>query len=312
MNLRSKDLLGLKDLTAEEIEYILDTAKTMKYIITSNNKRTPHLQGKSVVTLFYENSTRTRLSFELASKYMSSSSANISSTVSSVAKGESLIDTGRTIDMMGTDVIIIRHPQSGAPHLLAKNVNASVINAGDGMNEHPTQALLDMLTIREKKGEIKGLKVAILGDIYHSRVARSNIWGLTKMGAEVSLAGPATLLPPEIERTGAKVFSTIHEALIDADVVISLRLQMERQKKALFPSVREYARFFGLDDNRLQLAKKDALIMHPGPVNRGVELTSSVVDSESSVINEQVTNGVAVRMALLYLLTRRGISEATN
>jgi aspartate carbamoyltransferase catalytic subunit len=312
MNLRSKDLLGLKDLTAEEIEYILDTAKTMKYIITSNNKRTPHLQGKSVVTLFYENSTRTRLSFELASKYMSSSSANISSTVSSVAKGESLIDTGRTIDMMGTDVIIIRHPQSGAPHLLAKNVNASVINAGDGMNEHPTQALLDMLTIREKKGEIKGLKVAILGDIYHSRVARSNIWGLTKMGAEVSLAGPATLLPPEIERTGAKVFSTIHEALIDADVVISLRLQLERQKKALFPSVREYARFFGLDDNRLQLAKKDALIMHPGPVNRGVELTSSVVDSESSVINEQVTNGVAVRMALLYLLTRRGISEATN
>ncbi len=312
MNLRSKDLLGLKDLTAEEIEYILDTAKTMKYIITSNNKRTPHLQGKSVVTLFYENSTRTRLSFELASKYMSSSSANISSTVSSVAKGESLIDTGRTIDMMGTDVIIIRHPQSGAPHLLAKNVNASVINAGDGMNEHPTQALLDMLTIREKKGEIKGLKVAILGDIYHSRVARSNIWGLTKMGAEVSLAGPATLLPPDIERTGAKVFSTIHEALIDADVVISLRLQMERQKKALFPSVREYARFFGLDDNRLQLAKKDALIMHPGPVNRGVELTSSVVDSESSVINEQVTNGVAVRMALLYLLTRRGISEATN
>lgn len=312
MNLRSKDLLGLKDLTAEEIEYILDTAKTMKYIITSNSKRTPHLQGKSIVTLFYENSTRTRLSFELASKYMSSSSANISASGSSVAKGETLIDTGKTIDMMGTDVIVIRHPQSGAPHLLARHVNASVINAGDGMNEHPTQALLDMFTMRERKGSLKGLKVAILGDIYHSRVARSNIWGLTKMGAEVSLAGPATLLPPGIERTGAKVYSTIHEALIDADIVMSLRLQLERQKKALFPSVREYSRFFGLDDNRLQLAKKDALIMHPGPVNRGVELTSSVADNESSVINEQVTNGVAVRMALLYLLTRRGSNEAAN
>jgi aspartate carbamoyltransferase catalytic subunit len=312
MNLRSKDLLGLKDLTAEEIENILDTAKTMKYIITSNSKKTPHLQGKSIVTLFYENSTRTRLSFELASKYMSSSSANISSTGSSVAKGESLIDTGKTIDMMGTDVIVIRHPQSGAPHLLAKHVKASVINAGDGMNEHPTQALLDMFTMREKKGTLKGLKVAILGDIYHSRVARSNIWGLTKMGAEVSLAGPATLLPPGIERTGARVFSTIHEALIDADVVMSLRLQLERQKKALFPTIREYSRFFGLDDNRLKLAKKDALIMHPGPVNRGVELTSSVADNESSVINEQVTNGVAVRMALLYLLTRRGSNETAD
>jgi len=312
MNLKSKDLLGLKDLSEQEIEYILDTAKTMKYIITSNNKKTPHLQGKSIVTLFYENSTRTRLSFELASKYMSSSSANISASVSSVAKGESLIDTGRTIDMMGTDVIVIRHPQSGAPHLLAKHVKASVINAGDGMNEHPTQALLDMFTIREKKGTFKGLKVAILGDIYHSRVARSNIWGLTKMGAEVSLAGPATLLPPGIEKTGAKVYSTIHEALIDADVVMSLRLQLERQKKALFPTIREYSRFFGLDDNRLRLAKKDALIMHPGPMNRGVELTSQVADHDNSVINEQVTNGVAVRMALLYLLTRRGTNEAAD
>lgn len=312
MNLRSKDLLGLKDLTAGEIELILDTAKTMKYIITSNSKKTPHLQGKSIVTLFYENSTRTRLSFELASKYMSSSSANISASASSVAKGETLIDTGKTIDMMGTDVIVIRHPQSGAPHLLAKHVEASVINAGDGMNEHPTQALLDMFTMREKKGTLQGLKVAILGDIYHSRVARSNIWGLTKMGAEVSVAGPATLIPPGIEKTGAKVFSTIHEALIDADVVMSLRLQLERQKKALFPTIREYSRFFGLDDNRLQLAKKDALIMHPGPMNRGVELTSSVADNDSSVINEQVTNGVAIRMALLYLLTRRGSNEASN
>ena len=312
MNLKSKDLLGLKDISTEEIEYILDTAKTMKYIITSNNKKTPHLQGKSIITLFYENSTRTRLSFELASKYMSASAANISASASSVTKGETLLDTGRTIDMMGTDVIIIRHPQSGAPHLLAKHVKASVINAGDGMNEHPTQALLDMFTMREKKGSLKGLKVAILGDIYHSRVARSNIWGLQKMGAEVSLSGPATLLPPGIEMTGAKVFSTVQEALIDADVVMSLRLQLERQKKALFPTVREYSRFFGLDEKRLLLAKKDALIMHPGPMNRGVELSSVVADSERSVIDEQVTNGVAVRMALLYLLTRRGNNEAAN
>jgi len=312
MNLKSKDLLGLKDISAEEIEYILDTAKTMKYIITSNNKKTPHLQGKSIITLFYENSTRTRLSFELASKYMSASAANISASASSVTKGETLIDTGKTIDMMGTDIIIIRHPQSGAPHLLAKHVKASVINAGDGMNEHPTQALLDMFTMREKKGSLSGLKVAIIGDIYHSRVARSNIWGLQKMGAEVSLAGPATLLPPGIEMTGAKVFSTIQEALIDADVVMSLRLQLERQKKALFPTVREYSRFFGLDDKRLLLAKSDALIMHPGPINRGIELSSAVADSDRSVINEQVTNGVAIRMALLYLLTRRGNNEASN
>ncbi len=312
MNLKSKDLLGLKELTADEIEYILDTAKTMKYVVTSNSKKTPHLQGKSIITLFYENSTRTRLSFELASKYMSASAANIAASSSSVSKGETLIDTGRTIDRMGSDVIIIRHPQSGAPHLLARNVKASVINAGDGMNEHPTQALLDMFTIREKLGTLKGVKVAILGDIYHSRVARSNVYGLLKMGAEVSVAGPATLMPPEIEKTGAKVFNTIHEAMIDADVVMSLRLQLERQKKALFPTVREYSRFFGLDEKRLQLAKKDALIMHPGPVNRGVELTSGVVDHDSSVIDEQVTNGVAVRMALLYLLTRRGSNEAAH
>lgn len=312
MNLKSKDLLGLKDLSAEEIEYILDTAKTMKYIITTNNKKTPHLQGKSIITLFYENSTRTRLSFELASKYMSACAANISASSSSVAKGESLIDTGKTIDAMGTDVIIIRHPMSGAPHLLARNVKASVVNAGDGMNEHPTQALLDMFTMRETKGSIKGLKVAIIGDIYHSRVARSNIWGLTKLGAEVSVAGPATLLPPDIEKMGAKVFSTIQEALIDADVVMGLRIQLERQKKGLFPTIREYSRFFGLDEKRLALAKDDALILHPGPVNRGVELSSSVVDCDQSHINEQVTNGVAVRMALLYLLTRRKENESNN
>ncbi|HHV98573.1 MAG TPA: aspartate carbamoyltransferase catalytic subunit [Clostridiaceae bacterium] len=312
MYLKSKDLLGLKDITAEEIQYILDTAKTMKMILESKNKKTPHLAGKSIVTLFYENSTRTRLSFELASKYMGASSANISVAASSVAKGESLIDTGKTIDAMGTDVIIIRHPMSGAPHLLAKHVNASVINAGDGMNEHPTQALLDMFTIMEKKGRIKGLKVAIIGDIYHSRVARSNIWGLTKLGADVSVSGPSTLLPPEIDKAGVRVYNTIQEGLLDADVIIGLRIQKERQQKGLFPTLREYSRFFGLDDKRLLLAKEDAIILHPGPVNRGIELSSSVIDGERSYINEQVTNGVAVRMALLYLLTRRSSNESIN
>lgn len=312
MILKSKDLLGLKELSTEEIEYILNTARTMKLIVTSKNKKTPHLQGKSIITLFYENSTRTRLSFELASKYMSASAANVSASSSSVAKGETLIDTGKTIDMMGSDVVIIRHPMSGAPHLLAKNIDASVINAGDGMNEHPTQALLDMFTIIEKKGSLKGLKIAIIGDVYHSRVARSNIWGMTKLGAEVCVAGPATLLPPEIERAGVKAFNTVQEALIDADVVMGLRIQLERQKKGLFPSIREYSRFFGLDEKRLKLAKEDVLIMHPGPVNRGVELSSSVVDSEKSLINEQVQNGVAVRMALLYLLTRRDSGENIN
>ena len=312
MMLKSKDILGLRDLSSEEIEYILNTAKTMKYIIDSKNKKTPHLQGKSIITLFYENSTRTRLSFELAAKYMSGCAANISASSSSVAKGETLIDTGKTIDQMGADIIIMRHNMSGAPHLLAQHVKASIINAGDGTNEHPTQALLDIFTIVEKKGSLKGLKIAIVGDILHSRVARSNIWGMVKLGAEVSVAGPSTLIPPGLENTGVKVFNTIQEAIIDADVVMGLRIQMERQKKGLFPTTREYARFFGLDDKRLKLAKDDALILHPGPVNRGVELSSAVVDGEQSLINEQVTNGVAIRMALLYLLTRRGGSENIN
>ncbi|MDO8686149.1 MAG: aspartate carbamoyltransferase catalytic subunit [Clostridiales bacterium] len=312
MNLKSKDLLGLRDISVEEINYILETAKTMKHLLLSKNKKTPHLQGKSIITLFYENSTRTRLSFELASKYMGASAANISASSSSVSKGETLIDTVKTVDMMGTDVLIIRHPMSGAPHLAARNVNASVINAGDGMNEHPTQALLDIFTIKEKKGTIEGLKVAIIGDIYHSRVARSNIWGLLKMGAEVSLAGPATLIPPEIEKTGVRVFSTVQEALLDADVVMGLRIQLERQKKGLFPTIREYAKFFGVDDKRMKLAKDDAILLHPGPVNRGVELSTSVIDCDKSFINEQVMNGVAIRMALLYLLTRRGTHENIN
>ncbi|MFA6308417.1 MAG: aspartate carbamoyltransferase catalytic subunit [Clostridia bacterium] len=309
MFLKSKDLLGLRDLSAEEIEYILETAKTMKYILMTKNKKAPHLQGKSVITLFYENSTRTRLSFELAAKYLSANAANISANGSSIAKGETLIDTGKTIDMMGSDIIILRHPMSGAPKLLAENVSASVINAGDGMNEHPTQALLDIFTIVEKKGSMKGLKIAIIGDIFHSRVARSNIWGMLKLGAEVCVAGPSTLMPPYLENMGVKVFNSVQEALIDADVVMGLRIQLERQKKGLFPSIREYSKLFGLDEKRLLLAKADAIVLHPGPVNRGIEISTEVIDGNKSLINEQVTNGVAIRMALLYLLTRRDNNE---
>lgn len=298
------DLLGLKDLSAEEIMGILTTAQQMKVLLSSGKKKAQHLQGKTVINLFYENSTRTRMSFELAAKYLSANAANITASGSSVAKGETLIDTAQTLDMMGTDIIVMRHSMSGAPHLIAPIVKASVVNGGDGMNEHPTQALLDMLTILEKKGRIEGLKVAIVGDIYHSRVVRSNIYGLTKLGAQVSVGGPATLMPKGLEKLGVKVYNTVHEAIMDADVVMGLRIQLERQKSGLFPSVAEYHRFFGVDDNRLKFAKPDALVMHPGPVNRGVEFSTSVIDGEQSVINEQVTNGVAVRMAVMYLLTR--------
>ena len=300
------DLLGLENLTAEQIKHILDTAAAMKTIVLSNNKKTPHLQGKTVVNLFYENSTRTRLSFELAAKYMSANAANISSSGSSVAKGETLIDTAETINAMGTDILVMRHSMSGAPHLISKLVDASVVNAGDGMHEHPTQALLDMLTMIEHKGHIEGLKVAIVGDVYHSRVVRSNIYGLTKLGAEVTVGGPSTLMPMDIEKMGVKAYDNVHEAIVDADVVMGLRIQLERQKKGLFPSTREYFRFFGVDDSRLKLAKPDAIVMHPGPVNRGVELSTAVIDGDRSVITNQVTSGVAVRMAVMYLLSRGG------
>ena len=305
MALMRKDLLGLKGVSAQEIDEILTHAETMKQIVVSQSKKTPHMAGKSVMTLFYENSTRTRTSFEMACKYMSAATANIAASSSSVAKGETLIDTGHTLDQMGTDVIIIRHPMGGAPKLLAENVHASVINAGDGLNEHPTQALLDMFTMKQHFGGISGLKVAIVGDVYHSRVARSNLWGLQTMGADVTFAGPATLLPEEFAKAGAKVTNDVREAVNGADVVMALRIQRERQKAGLFPSVREYNRFFGLTDDVLKLAKKDAIVMHPGPVNRGVELTSSVRDGSQSTIDEQVQSGVAVRMAVLYLITRR-------
>lgn len=305
MALKTKDLLGLRDVSAEEITEILDMAGIMKSIIVSGNKKTPHLQGKSIINLFYENSTRTRTSFELAAKYMSAAAANISASTSSVQKGETLIDTGKTLEMMGTDVIVLRHPMSGAPALLAKYFSGSVINAGDGMNEHPTQALLDMMTMREKKGGIKGLKVAIVGDAAHSRVARSNIWGLGKLGAEVVVAGPPTLMPPHMEDMGCRVTYNVDEAIEGADIVMGLRIQLERQQKGLFPSVREYSKLYGINKKRMELAKKDAIIMHPGPMNRGVEINTIAADSEASVIEEQVMNGLSVRMALLYMLTRR-------
>ncbi len=303
--LKSKDLLGLEGVSKEEITQILDTASQMKKILMSGSKKTPHLQGKSVILCFFENSTRTRVSFDLASKYLSASSSAISASASSVSKGETLLDTARTLDRMKADIIVLRHPMSGAPHFMAKNVEASVINAGDGMHEHPTQALLDMFTIREKKGTLEGLKVAITGDIMHSRVARSNAYGMQTMGAEVVLAGPSTMIPIGIEKCGVKTTTKVDDALDGADIVMGLRIQKERQNAGLFPSVREYYKYFGIDDRRLKLAKEDAIIMHPGPVNRGVEMSSFTIDNEMSVIDEQVTNGLAVRMALLFMLTRR-------
>ncbi|AEM78907.1 aspartate carbamoyltransferase catalytic subunit [Thermoanaerobacter wiegelii] len=299
-----KDLLGIKDLSKEEILELLDIAKEMKKIL-NGEKYSQILKGKTVVTIFFEPSTRTRLSFEMAAKYLGAHYGNIEVATSSVAKGESLIDTIRTVEMMKADVIITRHNMSGAPHLMAKYTDASIINAGDGINEHPTQALLDMMTIREKKKSFEGLKVAIIGDIMHSRVARSNIWGLKKMGAEVRVAGPSTLMPPQIEKMGVKAYYNVEEAIKDADVVMGLRIQLERQKSGLFPSIDEYREYFGINKERMKLAKADAILMHPGPINRNIEVTSEAANAEYSVIEEQVTNGVAVRMALLKILCER-------
>jgi aspartate carbamoyltransferase catalytic subunit len=304
--LKRKDILGLREMSTEEIDLILNTADTLKDIATRPIKKVPTLRGKSFVTLFYENSTRTAKSFELAGKYLSADVINISVGSSSVQKGETLIDTARNLEVMGLDAVVMRHPAGGAPHFLAKHLKASVINAGDGMHEHPTQGLLDMLTIRQKKGSFKGLKVAIIGDIFHSRVARSNIHGLTKFGAEVWVAGPSTMLPAGFEDLGVHVTTRVEEALEGADVVNVLRLQLERQEKGLFPSVAEYHKFWGINPQRLKLAKPDHLLMHPGPMNRGVELSSYSADGDQSAILEQVTNGVAVRMAILYLLLGGG------
>jgi len=306
INWTRKDLLGLEDLSKEEIELILETANSFKEISLRPIKKVPTLRGKTVVLFFFEPSTRTRTSFELAAKRLSADTVSISASTSSMMKGESLKDTAKNIEAMKVDVIVMRHSSSGAPHLLAKAVEASVVNAGDGCHEHPTQALLDIFTIKEKKGRISGLKVSIIGDIAHSRVARSNIWGLTKLGAEVTVCGPPTLIPQGIERFPVKVTYDIKEAIREADVLNILRIQLERQKSNLFPSLREYAIKFGIDLEKLKFAKPDVLIMHPGPINRGVEISPDVADGPYSIILEQVTNGIAVRMAVLFLVSQGG------
>lgn len=304
MKFEKKDILGMKDLTADEINLILETAESFLEISTREIKKVPTLRGKTVINLFFEASTRTRTSFEIAGKRLSADTINISASTSSVVKGETLIDTARNLEAMNPDVIVIRHSAAGAPHLLATLVKQSIINAGDGAHEHPTQALLDMMTIKEKKGRIAGLKVAIIGDITHSRVARSNIYGLSKMGANVVLAGPATMLPRDIEQMGVQVHTKLEDAIIDADVVMMLRIQLERQKQNIFPSLREYSQHYCLNSRNIKLARKDAIVMHPGPINRGVEISPDIADDPAySVILDQVNKGVAVRMALLYLLT---------
>lgn len=297
-----RHILGIEELSASDIGFILDTAESFKEISQRPIKKVPTLRGKTVIHLFFEPSTRTRLSFEIAAKRMSADTFNISASTSSAIKGETLIDTAKNLTSMNPDIIVIRHSSSGSPHLLARHIKASVINAGDGTHEHPSQSLLDMMTVREKKGKIAGLKIAIIGDISHSRVAHSNIIGFTKMGAQVQVSGPATLIPAGIKQLGATVCHRVEDAVADADVVMALRIQKERQLDPLLPSLREYATFFGINRTLLKSAKPDAIIMHPGPINRGVEMTFDVADGEQSVIMDQVTNGVAVRMALLYLI----------
>ena len=298
-----KDLLGLEYLTAEEILTILDTARGFSEISTRTIKKVPALRGKTVVNLFYESSTRTRASFELAEKRLSADIVNMNVSVSSVTKGETLLDTVKNLCAYKIDVIVIRHSVSGSPLYLARNIEASVVNAGDGTHEHPTQALLDMFTLRERLGDLRGKHVVIVGDIAHSRVARSNIWGLTKLGARVTVAGPPTLVPREIERMGAAVSYDLATAIRGADAINMLRIQQEREQKSLFPSLREYSKLFGLDEEKVRDLPGGVLVMHPGPINRGVELSSAVADGSRSVILEQVTNGLAVRMAVLFLVT---------
>lgn len=302
MSLKSKDLVGIKELDAADIELILDTASGFKDVLTRDIKKVPALRGKTTVNLFYEPSTRTRTSFELAAKRLSTDVINVSVSTSSVVKGESLRDTALTIQALGADFIVVRHSCSGVAHFLAKNLDASVVNAGDGTNEHPTQALLDLFTIMEKRHVVRDLDVAIVGDILHSRVAKSNIYALKKLGARVRLIGPPTLVPAFMRELGVDVYTDMDEGLRDADIVMMLRIQMERQGRGFFPSTVEYFRNWGLTAERLAKAKKNALVMHPGPMNRGVEIASDVADGLRSVILEQVTNGLAVRMAVLYLL----------
>jgi len=304
MSFKHKHILGIEHLSAGDIQMILDTADAFKEINTREIKKVPTLRGKTIINAFFEASTRTRLSFEIAGKRLSADTVNISGSTSSVVKGETLEDTAKNIEAMAPDIIVIRHGHSGAPHYLAERVGCSIVNAGDGAHEHPSQALLDLLTMREHKGRIEGLEVAIVGDITHSRVARSNIYALSRMGARVRLCGPGTMLPVGIEKLGnVTVHTSMSEAIKDADVVMMLRIQLERQSKIMLPSLREYARFYGLNPNNIKLAKPDAIVMHPGPMNRGVEISSVIADGVQNVILDQVENGVAVRMALLYLVS---------
>ena len=302
MGWKRKDLVGMQELEAAEITDVLDTAVSMKEISTREIKKVPTLRGKTVVNLFYESSTRTRTSFEIAGKWLSADVINFSASGSSAEKGESLLDTARNIEAMSPDVVVVRHKASGAPALLARSLRCGVVNAGDGAHEHPTQALLDLMTIREKKGHLEGLNVTIVGDVTHSRVARSDIFGMRKMGITVTVAGPPTLIPPQCQELGVKVSHRLEEAIEHADVIMMLRLQHERMQGGFIPSIREYSRVWGLTLARLQHCRPDVLIMHPGPVNRGVELAPEVADSQYSVILDQVTNGVAVRMGVLFLL----------
>jgi aspartate carbamoyltransferase catalytic subunit len=300
--IKSKDLLGIKELSSEEIYHILDTASGFKDVLKRDIKKVPPLRGKSVVSLFFEPSTRTKTSFALAAKRLSADFVNFSVSTSSVIKGESIQDTALTIQSLGADFVIVRHASSGVPHLLSKILDMSVINAGDGANEHPTQALLDLFTILSHKKKINGLTVSIIGDIAHSRVAKSNIYALMKLEAKVRVICPPTLMPAEIEKLGVEVFHSLEKGIKNSDVVMTLRLQLERQSKGFLPSLEEYFNLYGITSERLKLAKSDAIVMHPGPMNRGVEIESAVADGPQSVILEQVTNGIAVRMAVLYLL----------
>lgn len=299
-----KDLLGLEYLTREEIEFVLETAQSFKEVTTREIKKVPALRGKTVVNLFYEPSTRTRVSFEVAAKRLSADVINIAVETSSVRKGETLIDTAKNLEALKADIIVVRHNYSGAPLMLARSVNISVVNAGDGWHEHPTQALLDIFTLKEKLGTIEGLQVSIVGDIAHSRVARSNIWGLTKLGAKVTVCAPKMLIPCAVEQMGVRVTYDIEEALNNADAVNVLRMQFERDTESAFPQQLEYFKNFGLTSERLSKAKRDILVMHPGPINRGIEMSSDVADGPHSVILEQVTNGIAVRMAVLFLVVQ--------
>lgn len=305
MSLYRKDFFGLRDLSAEDISYILSTAETMKYILNQKNKKAPHLQGKSVIILFYEQSARAKLSYELAAQHLSANVVDMTNSAHTMER-ESLQDMGQLVDQMGADFIILRHPMAGAPRLLAECVEASVINAGDGYNENPGQSLLDLLTIKERKGGFEGLKVAIIGDLIHSRVSKSNIWGLTKLGAEVSVSGPPTLLLPEIEKFGVEVHYDAREAVNNADVILTTRMRLETHDKTFLPSLDEYKRFFRIDHNLLKYAKKDAIVMHPGPIQRGIEISDGVIDSSQCIINDQIANSVAVRMAMFYILSQMG------